>query len=158
MGSPGGNVESVAGGSIGTQIDGYKFGYEQKGEDGVKPALGEGARSGGGGYWGGKGGKTNCNACSSTGGAGGSSFISRHTGCIAVNKDGSVADNSIHYSKIRFHDTSTNSGVNLSDGKAVIMSYGIVFKSCPRKRNNNLNLCCFNNDEMSYDETEVALY
>ena len=111
---------SIPGGQGGKQTNGAAFGFGSKGEDGTANTNGEAGGSGGGGYWGGKGGQSSCNGCSGSGGGGGSSFISGHTGCIAIKSNGEPSSSSIHYSKFRFFNTYTESGVNLGNGNAYI--------------------------------------
>ena len=112
--------KSVSGGSPGTQRSGSHFGYGGKGQDGTYPSQSEAAGSGGGGYWGGYGGVNSNNGASGSGGGGGSSFISGHDGCIAINKNGEITESSKHYSGIIFTHTSMKTGANLGDGKAII--------------------------------------
>lgn len=85
--------------SIPTQTSGYAFGKGQG--SGVYPNdLGADTGAGGGGYYGGyRGISTNC------GGSGGSSFISGHSGCNALNSSGTHTGQSIHYSNYSFTNT-----------------------------------------------------
>lgn len=69
------------------------------------PSYGGG---GGGGYYGGGAGSYLSSGVSS--GAGGSSFISGHDGCNAINADGTHNNTAIHYSKRVFTDTSIIAG------------------------------------------------
>lgn len=76
-----------------------------------------GHAGGGGGYYGGYGGKATGGNCYMSGGGGGSSYISGHTGCVAVTSESSstaksgcttgTSDNncSIHYSGYKFTNT-----------------------------------------------------
>lgn len=69
--------------------------------------------SGGSGYYGGCGGTTDDRIkqiWGSSGGAGGSSFISGHEGCIAMDERGNPLGTSIYPSKIYFTDTEMISG------------------------------------------------
>ncbi|MBQ9395725.1 MAG: hypothetical protein IJU23_09465 [Proteobacteria bacterium] len=118
-----GNVHAGYGGGLsgysyaslyapGTQTSGHAFGY---GKDGVSKCEGTlGIGGGGGGYYGGSTQTTNHSsaACS---GAGGSAFISGHTGCNAI-EESSTAGNITHsgtpnhYSGLVFTDTVMKSG------------------------------------------------
>ena len=91
-----------------SQTSGYKLGV---GENGVGydcvPASGAG-----GGYWGGKSSKGSCTLdqfifVSSSG----TSYISGHPDCIAVDSRGHSTDTSIHYSGIYFTNTEMKSGM-----------------------------------------------
>ncbi len=98
-------------------IDGSfgKGGAGDKGGDSNGKCRGEGG--GGGGYYGGSGGRNASGNCYDVGGGGGSSYISGHTGCVAITsatneapKSGctqGTTDNScsIHYSKKKFTNT-----------------------------------------------------
>ena len=119
-GKPGDPTENnIPGGDGGKQNDSMLFfGIGEKGADGIND--GEGAGSGGGGYFGGKGGKSGKNAESGGGGGGGSSFISGMDGCIAINENGSLKGDSVHYSGIQFREPSTLTGVNYGNGYAII--------------------------------------
>lgn len=92
----------------GNQTYGYQVFQGGKGEDGN-----EAGGSGGGGYFGGFGG-INCRrfGCvyGSTGGAGGSSYISGHPDCIAMDENFKPLPTSIHISNIFFHDPKTITG------------------------------------------------
>ena len=99
----------------GSQTSGYAFGYGKNGDGKVSKDGGDyGIGGGGGGYYGGStqlAGSSNI-ACS---GAGGSGFISGHTGCYAIKE--SSAQDSIehtnspnHYSGLIFTDTVMISG------------------------------------------------
>ena len=125
---------SGLGGKSGTQVGGGSFtdktginnketidgsfgkgGAGDKGGDKNGKCRGEGG--GGGGYYGGSGGSNASGNCYDVGGGGGSSYISGHTGCIAITsatdeapKSGctqGTTDNScsIHYSKKKFTNT-----------------------------------------------------
>ena len=114
----GNSVDSLGGngGIGGNQVIGYQFGIGQS--SGVYPNdLGADTGAGGGGYYGGyRGSSTN------SGGGGGSSYISGHTGCVAIESSTSTSartgtgdascttgtsDNlcSVHYSGKVFTDT-----------------------------------------------------
>lgn len=110
----------LKGGEGGNQTSGSFFGYGEKGQDGKSSNRGEGAGSGGAGYWGGFGGETGMNAYSSGGGGGGSSFISGHPGCIARDSKGNQKINSYHYSGLYFYKTVMERGVNNDNGIAYI--------------------------------------
>jgi len=89
-----------------TQITGYAFGWGCTGRTCTTAYLcgAEGNGGGGGGYYGGSaytGQGTNTDA----GGAGGSSFISGHNGCNAINSSGTHTGQSIHYSGLYFTNT-----------------------------------------------------
>ena len=100
-----------------TQSSGYQFG---KGRDAFTYEVAHAPGGGGGGYWGG----TYCGVNNGlySGGAGGTSYISGHTGCVAVAaanssspKNGcenNTTDNScsIHYSNKKFDNTVMKAG------------------------------------------------
>ena len=71
------------------------------GKDAWGVADSDGVAGGGSGYY---GGMTN-NVSGASSGSGGSSFISGHDGCIAVDEQGTSTENSTHYSGITFTDT-----------------------------------------------------
>ncbi|MCM1031664.1 MAG: glycine-rich protein [Oscillibacter sp.] len=73
---------------------------------------------GGGGYYGGAGGR-DYGYCPSAG-AGGSSFISGHNGCNAINSVGSHTGQPIHYSGFYFTNTSMSTGINGGHGQVRI--------------------------------------
>lgn len=100
--------------SAGTQIGGYAFGI---GQDGSGSGAGSnGVGGGGGGYY---GGKTDGTSADQEAGAGGSSYISGHTGCIAITSSSdstpkvssySKLEDSYHYSNLIFKKTTMNAG------------------------------------------------
>lgn len=63
---------------------------------------------GGGGYYGG------ANGGHGSPGTGGSSFVSGCTGCIAINADGSVSSENIHFSGKKFENIKINDGGNIT--------------------------------------------
>lgn len=102
----------------GTQTSGNAFGIGGAGDQGGGTSgycSGEGG--GGGGYYGGTGGIDTAGNCYDVGGGGGSSYISGHTGCVAITSENNLTpkgvcyegttDNScsIHYSGKYFIDT-----------------------------------------------------
>ncbi|EAY00740.1 hypothetical protein TVAG_096500 [Trichomonas vaginalis G3] len=93
--------------SAATQTYGYQVFQGGKGEDGKSTAG-----SGGGGYYGGRGGSVYLVDAAeyTSGGSGGSSFISGHPGCIAMNSQGSSLGTSIHPSGFFFENTITIQG------------------------------------------------
>lgn len=111
---------SNAGGVGGNQTAGYSFGIGQN--SGVYPNDGGAdTGAGGGGYYGGyRGSSTNC------GGGGGSSYISGHTGCVAITSASNSAPRSgcttgttnnscsIHYSSKTFTNTVMIDGLGYS--------------------------------------------
>ena len=135
----------VEGGLPGTQKNGSHFGYGEKGEDGEESLRSEAGGSGGGGYWGGFGGSNSINnTASGSGGGGGSSFISGHPGCYAIDINGNPTDSNIHYSKIRFYNTKMETGVNLDDGKAIII--GIlpkIYNTCSVPKEYHISILLF---------------
>ncbi|MDE5639809.1 MAG: fimbrillin family protein, partial [Odoribacter sp.] len=89
-----------------SQVAGYAFGWGCTGRTCTTAynCGAEGNGGGGGGYYGGRaytGQGTNTDA----GGSGGSSFISGHNGCNAINSAGSHTGQSIHYSGLYFSNT-----------------------------------------------------
>lgn len=92
-----------------TQTAGYAFGYGGPGTNNSKFTIGP--SGGGGGYYGGKGGQT-----SGALGTGGSSFISGHPGCNAINASGSHTGQPIHYSGVQFYNTSMQAGARSGNG------------------------------------------
>ncbi len=101
------NSSSVAGAIVAgaTQTSGYAFGIGRNGGNGSSASCGaEGNGGGGGGYYGGQG-YTGGGKNSDAGGAGGSSFISGHNGCDAINSTGSHTGLSKHYSGLFFINT-----------------------------------------------------
>ncbi|MBR4985864.1 MAG: hypothetical protein IKY83_09005 [Proteobacteria bacterium] len=118
-----GNVHAGYGGGLsgysyaslyvpGTQTSGHAFGY---GKDGVSKCEGTlGIGGGGGGYYGGST-QTTGHSSAACSGAGGSGFISGHTGCNAIKE--SSTESAIehtgspnHYSGLVFTDTVMKSG------------------------------------------------
>jgi len=105
-----------------TQTSGYMFG---KGQD-ARLGIGCAGSGGGGGYWGGKT-QQETNVCGSHGG-GGSSYISGHTGSVAVKSATDITpkagcssgtrnnDCSIHYSGKVFTNTVMKSGIEQMPG------------------------------------------
>ncbi len=88
-----------------TQTSGYAFGVGQTGGNGSNAGNGaEGNGGGGGGYYGGKA-YTGTGRYSNAGAGGGSSFISGHNGCNAINSAGSHTGQSVHYSGLSFTNT-----------------------------------------------------
>ena len=102
----------------GTQTSGYAFGIGGAGDKGggnVSACTGEGG--GGGGYYGGTGGLHTSGNCYEIGGGGGSSYISGHTGCVAITSESDTTKKSgcsegttnnscsIHYSGKYFTET-----------------------------------------------------
>lgn len=77
------NYTSKAG-VAGTQTSGYSFGIGGTGDKAGRTGLCNGHSGGGGGYYGGKGALNSGGACHIIGGGGGSSYISGHTGCVAI--------------------------------------------------------------------------
>ena len=105
------------GGAAANQTSGSSLG---KGGNGAATGGGTycgGHSGGGGGYYGGYGGKATGSNCYMSGGGGGSSYISGHTGCVAVTSESSSAAKSgcttgttnnscsIHYSGYTFTNT-----------------------------------------------------
>lgn len=99
-------------GGIGSKTSVHpSIGYAPQGTDGgfgfagtTYPSVADGLGSGGGsGYYGGGGGGTTMSIITS--GAGGSSFISGHTGCDAVNSSGTHTGQPNHYSEKIFQDS-----------------------------------------------------
>ena len=114
-GGEGGLVKLAGAGA--TQITGYQFGIGGTGDKYGGVSACSGHSGGGGGYYGG-GGATNSGAsCYIIGGGGGSSFISGHTGCVAITSSSDTTPKtdcstgtlnnscSIHYSGKYFIDT-----------------------------------------------------
>ena len=109
----------------GTQIAG--------GSDDGKFGIGANQKSGGsggGGYYG--GGTKGVTDGYRQAGAGGSSYISGHAGCIAINSATDITpkvqtysqiEDSYHYSGLVFRNTSMTAGKNSDHGKAVITTY-----------------------------------
>ena len=121
-GLSGGNARSYGGAVIsgGTQTSGHSFGQGGNGSSKTFAAFGaEGNGGGGGGYYGGKA-YTGTGKNSDCTGAGGSSFISGHAGCNAINSSGSHTGQSIHYSGFYFTNTSMTAGANGGNGKVRI--------------------------------------
>ena len=99
-----------------TQISGYQFGIAGNGEAAPSVAC-NGQAGGGGGYYGGGGAKESGGNCHIHSASSGSSYISGHTGCVAVTSASSTTpksgcetgttDNlcSVHYSNKFFENT-----------------------------------------------------
>lgn len=111
------NWESTRG-IKGTQKTGYAFGIGGAGDKGGGTSgYCDGEGGGGGGYYGGKGGINTAGNCYVVGGGGGSSYISGHTGCVAIASESSTSSKSgcsegssnnscsIHYSGLYFTET-----------------------------------------------------
>lgn len=102
------NCSSYAGATVtgATQTSGYAFGQGRPGITGTTNAANgaEGKGGGGGGYYGGQS-YVRTGKSSAASGAGGSSFISGHNGCNAINNAGSHSGQSIHYSGLYFTNT-----------------------------------------------------
>ncbi len=102
------NCSSYAGATVAgaTQTSGYAFGQGRPGRTGTTNAGNgaEGKGGGGGGYYGGQS-YTGTGISSAASGAGGSSFISGHNGCNAINSAGSHTGQSVHYSGLSFTNT-----------------------------------------------------
>ncbi len=99
----------TAGGTViygASQVAGYAFGWGCTGRNCSNAYLcgAEGNGGGGGGYYGGRA-FTGQGQYTDAGGAGGSSFISGHNGCDAINSSGSHTGQSIHYSGFYFTNT-----------------------------------------------------
>ncbi len=113
----GGSTFSSAGGEGGTlsasggtsQTAGQAFGIGGTGVNNSEFVAGPGG--GGGGYYGGKGGQT-----SNVGGRGGSSFISGYVGCNAVNASGSHTGQPVHFSGLKFYNTTMKAGARSGNG------------------------------------------
>ena len=104
-GGHGGTLSS----SYASQTGGYALGY-----GGSAPNVSTfytGPGGGGGGYYGGRGGNY-----SSEIGYGGSSFISGHPGCNALNASGSHTGQPVHYSGLQFYNTSMKAGARSGNG------------------------------------------
>jgi len=74
------------------------------------------AAGGGAGYYGGSGAARIPGTLANGGGGGGSSFISGHTGCNAINEDGTHTGQPIHYSGLLFTETDMEEGINAEAG------------------------------------------
>ena len=90
-----------------------------------------GGGGGGAGYYGGAGGANdapNWNDNDDTAGAGGSSFISGHTGCNAINSTGDHTGQPNHFSGMVFTETSMITGDNPGNGYVIItpLEYDII--------------------------------
>lgn len=95
----GGNQTTGGSGGIGTNSNGSSGGFGYGGDAKNSTCL----SGGGSGYYGGGSSGVNNNVAGS--GAGGSSFISGHNGCNAINSSGTHTNQSIHYSNYSFTDT-----------------------------------------------------
>ncbi|MDR1950821.1 MAG: hypothetical protein LBP96_01165 [Bacteroidales bacterium] len=93
----------TAGGKQATQTDGFAFGWGQVGGYGGAGYTGKGG--GGGGWYGGGSRSTSGGTGDAEGGNGGSGFISGHSGCNAINQDGTHRGNPTHYSGYIFTGT-----------------------------------------------------
>ncbi|MDR1226466.1 MAG: hypothetical protein LBK47_06155 [Prevotellaceae bacterium] len=104
----------------GTQTSGFDFGKGGKGTQNLTGINYGGGGGHGGGYWGGITGSTDI--VNGVGGAGGSSYISGHPGCNAVNQTNSKKplNSPDHYSGNVFTNTVMQDGVNWGDGRIVI--------------------------------------
>ena len=96
-----------------TQTSGYAFGYG--GDTTSKTETSVGIGGGGGGYYGGNIYTTSADTHNHSSGAGGSSFISGHTGCDAIDassEEGSITHTGSpnHYSDLVFSDTQMIAG------------------------------------------------
>ena len=118
-------------GISGNQTTGYSFGIGGKGDNTGAAGYCNGHNGGGGGYYGGGGGLNSSGSCHRIGGGGGSSFISGHTGCVAISSSSSTtprtgtsggscttgtSDNlcSVHYSGKTFINTIMIDGAGYS--------------------------------------------
>ncbi len=102
-----GGVLSASGGA--SQTAGYTFGAGGAGGNNSRFTSGPGG--GGSGYYGGKGGQGD-----GVVGYGGSSFISGHAGCNAINASGSHTGQPVHYSGVQFYNTSMQAGARSGNG------------------------------------------
>ena len=95
------------------------FGYGGSGCDSIYGSRITGG-GGGGGYYGGGGGIAYSNDVANTyrcsGGAGGSSFISGHIGCNAIDLNGNPTGQPVHSSGLFFTQTEMQQGVQAGDG------------------------------------------
>ena len=110
-GQQGGNINTGAGGTGGTQTTGYAFGYAG------------GSAPGGNGYYSGKSGYYGSGVA---GGGGGSSYISGHEGCDAIDENGNHTGQPIHYSGRYFTKTvmcSGNESMPHPDGTGDVVGY-----------------------------------
>ena len=104
-------------GTLASQISGYSFGIGGKGDNTGANGFCGGHHGGGGGYYGGGGGANTGTSCFRIGGGGGSSYISGHTGSVAITSSTSTTPKSncktgttnntcsIHYSGKVFTNT-----------------------------------------------------
>ena len=104
-GRAGGTVSS----SGASQTSGYAFGSGGPGVNNSGCTSGTGG--GGSGYYGGRGGQSNNDV-----GHGGSSFISGHAGCNAINASGSHTGLPNHFSGVQFYNTSMQAGIQGGNG------------------------------------------
>ena len=96
----GGGTQTAGGsGGIGTNSNGSPGGFGYGGDAKNSRCL----SGGGSGYYGGGSSGVNNNVAGT--GAGGSSFISGHNGCNAINSSGTHTNQSTHYSNYKFTDT-----------------------------------------------------
>ena len=117
-----GHSLSYPGGSLADQTSGNAFGTGGTGSDAGSKGYCNGHDGGGGGYYGGGGAPDSESLCFELGGGGGSSFISGHTGCVAITSAENImpktgcttgtTDNScsIHYSGKKFNETTMIDG------------------------------------------------
>ena len=105
-GRAGGALSAYGGAS---QTAGYTFGVGGAGGNNSRFTSGPGG--GGSGYYGGKGGQGD-----GVVGYGGSSFISGHAGCNAINASGSHTGQPVHYSGVQFYNTSMQAGARSGNG------------------------------------------
>lgn len=94
-------------GGLGTRSDWHNGTDGQLGIGGATQESRHGSGAGGGYYGGGGGSWTHLRV---TAGGGGSSFISGHPECVAIDQNGSPTDSSIHFSKIKFENTEIING------------------------------------------------
>ncbi len=107
-----GGWTSCAGGAGGTGTFNSTLGT---GTTGINNQSGGGG--GGGGYYGGNtNGSVQLQYRVGRGAFGGSSFISGHPGCNALNVSGNHTGQPVHYSGLQFYNTSMSSGVNSGNG------------------------------------------
>ena len=107
-----GGWTSCAGGAGGTGTFNSTLGT---GTTGINNQSGGGG--GGGGYYGGNtNGSVQLQYRVGRGAFGGSSFISGHPGCNALNASGSHTGQPVHYSGLQFYNTSMSSGTNSGNG------------------------------------------
>ena len=85
---------------------------------GGNSSITEPSGAGGGGYYGGAGGSDGDHSCSA--GSGGSSFISGHESCQAIDEEGNPKLTSIHYSGLYFTQTKMKENYCSKDGSILI--------------------------------------